>query len=197
MAIVNPSVTIQWGSSHKLTILSIKWCSFILCFSLPCAESSWLWTFVTECNASCVGQFYQMWCQTSLKSMNYSEVDIWELCFNTDHTTCINFRGTPNVGRYSFDIGGKEISSVPDAVVIDPGKQNSVLAAVKVLYNISEFDKDTKHDSANYQCFTWAQYWYFLIKICSSINVIFSHFWFLLQSHKIICNQSEISIKKL
>ncbi|XP_048770846.2 uncharacterized protein LOC125676984 [Ostrea edulis] len=40
--------------------------------------------------------------------------------------------GTPNVGRYSFDIGGKEISSVPDAVVIDPGKQNSVLAAVKV-----------------------------------------------------------------
>ncbi|XP_062580737.1 uncharacterized protein LOC134242649 [Saccostrea cucullata] len=40
--------------------------------------------------------------------------------------------GAPNVGCYNCVVGGKEISSVPDALVIDPCKKNTVLAVVKV-----------------------------------------------------------------
>ncbi|XP_061197483.1 uncharacterized protein LOC133205653 [Saccostrea echinata] len=40
--------------------------------------------------------------------------------------------GAPNVGCYTFKVNGKEISSVPDALVINPCKKNSLLAVVKV-----------------------------------------------------------------
>lgn len=42
------------------------------------------------------------------------------------------FRGVPSVGQYSFDLYNREISSVPDAVLIDPLKGNSVFGVVKV-----------------------------------------------------------------
>lgn len=42
------------------------------------------------------------------------------------------FRGVPSVKQYSFDLCNKKISSVPDAVLIDPVKGNLVFGIVKV-----------------------------------------------------------------
>ncbi|XP_061191644.1 uncharacterized protein LOC133199833 [Saccostrea echinata] len=53
--------------------------------------------------------------------------------------------GVPNVGRYTFDVSGTETSSVPDALVINPRRKNSVLAVVEVKkFYSKEIDSETQ-----------------------------------------------------
>lgn len=59
----------------------------------------------------------------------------------------LNLIGVPSVGQYSFDLYNKEISSVPDALLIDPLKGNSIFGIVKVKnYYSKESDSQTQRN---------------------------------------------------
>lgn len=59
----------------------------------------------------------------------------------------LNLIGVPSVGQYSFDLYNEEISSVPDALLIDPLKGNSIFGIVKVKnYYSKESDSQTQRN---------------------------------------------------